>query len=314
MHIVHLMNLNFHQEAKIVRASSIVVPEYMKHRLSTGVMWFDEALGSKAKPGFIAGSVFLFAGGPGSGKSSLSRQVASMTDLDSLVNVAEESFEQVKLSLDERKFEGDFDLSNYRDVDELLQAIEKHKYQFVVIDSLQNLYSTVDHMGNELKAKPGSNRQTEICAEKIYAYAKRTMTAFVLICHSTKGGDFKGSQDLEHIIDATIMIDVEEDDEEGTSRVLSLQKNRFGLTGVDFHLNMTEHGLSLCDAPEVDETQEKISKGRSGSIKVAARQLFAAMLGCTRDQYVERLMEETGCAKPTALVNYYTLRRTRVEV
>jgi predicted ATP-dependent serine protease len=304
------MQIDFHTKSQIVRASSIVVPEYMKNRLSSGIEWFDEALGSKQKPGFIAGSVFLFAGDPGSGKSSLSRQMASMTDMDCLINCGEESFEQIKMSLEERKFGEDFDLSNYRDVDEMLEAIEKHKYQLVVIDSLQNLFSSVDHLGNELKAKPGSNRQTEICAEKIYAYAKRTLTTFILICHSTKGGDFKGSQDLEHIIDATIKIRCEEDDEEGIRRILSLEKNRFGLTSVDFHLTMTEHGLSLCDAPICDEQPSD----RRGSTKAIARKMFANMVGSTKAQFVEALVEETECAEATAQMYYYHLSRKRVVV
>lgn len=307
------MQINFHRTAEIVRANSVVVPEHMKHRLSTGIQFFDEALGSKEKPGFVAGSVFLLAGDPGSGKSTLSRQVCSMTELDSLMNLGEESFEQVKMCLEERKFEGDFDLSNYRNVDELLEVAEKHKYQMIFIDSLQNLYSELDHSGSQLKAAPGSNKQTEICAEKIYAYAKRTLTTVFLLCHSTKGGDFKGAQTLEHIIDATIMIQVDEDSAE---RTLILQKNRWGMTNIPFSLTMTEHGLSVCEfeAQEEREGKEEKVASKGSSTRAIARSLYAKMVGCTKQEYIDALQDEADISPITAGVYYYSLRRTRVDV
>jgi predicted ATP-dependent serine protease len=215
------------------------------------------------------------------------------------------------MSLDERKFEGDFDLSNFRNVDQLLEAVEKHKYQLVVVDSLQNLYSEVDHLGNEMKAAPGSNKQTEICAEKITAYAKRTLTTFILICHSTKGGDFKGSQSLEHVIDATIKISVEEDDEEGILRTLCLEKNRFGMTNINYNLEMTSHGLSLSTRVEIEEVEVETKKV---PVKRVARQMFANMLGCTKKQFAEALIEATECRYETATMYFYHLSRNRVEV
>ena len=306
------MQLNFQTNSCVIRANAVLVPDHMKLRLSTGMSWFDEALGTQDKPGFIAGEVILVAGMPGSGKSTLLRQLASMTELNTLMNVVEESFEQVKMALDDKRVEGDFDLSNYRNVDDLLKVVEEARYQVVVVDSLQNLYSETDHLGNELKAAPGSAKQVELCTEKICGYAKRTLCTFFLVGHSTKAGEFRGTATLEHIIDATVKISVDEGtDEDGnqtTTRVLQLEKNRWGMTRVEYYLGMTERGLSLIDAP----AQPEKKRSKAGSTATTARQLRADQPDATKHEFMEALIAASGCGHTTAQTYWYSLNRSAI--
>lgn len=214
-----------------------------------------------------------------------------------------------------KRFNTEFDLSNYSDVDELIAACEKHKYQILVVDSLQNLYSTTDHNGNDLNAKPGSNTQAEVCIQKLASYAKRTLTTIFCINHSTKGGDFKGSTGVEHAVDGTISLQkaINEDaDAAPGDRILELRKNRWGLTNVEFYLTMTEHGLAAVDRPE-PEVQERQASGRKNAgVKGIARQMLADNLGCTRDRFIEMLVAKTDCRRETAAMYWGMLRRERI--
>lgn len=302
------MNLTFLEE-KIVRASSVIVPEYLKHRLSTGIQWLDEALGTKEKPGFIAGSIVLIAGDPGSGKSTILRQLCSMTDLECLYNTREEHFEQVKMALDEKVLNAEFDLANYSNVDALIENAEKRKYSILVVDSVQTLWTETDINGVELKnKKAGSTIQIVACAEKLTSYAKTTGTMVWLICHATKGGDFAGPQALEHIIDAACFIDVDKED----TRILSFTKNRFGATNKQYPLCMGAHGIALAEDPEryTEEQKHKAEEGKM-PVKKIARKLFADNFGCTKDQFVQMVMDETHASLATATQYWHMLRRER---
>lgn len=318
------MQLNLSaQPAQIIRARDIKVPEHMKVRLSTGLDWFDQALGSPEKPGFIAGSVILVSAAPGGGKSTLLRQMCGLSKTNFLYNVGEEGFEQVKLALDERKFGDDFDLANYTDVDELIVSLKEGAYKGAVIDSVQNLYSRTDHRGQEVKQGAGSNRQLCLVTEKLYAFAKESLVTLFLVCHSTKSGDFKGPQQLEHTIDVSMKISVsqetvdadsgEEDSEEDdgmapdkgavqqivTRRILVMEKNRFGLTMVDYHLNMTAHGLALTSAPAEEKVVEAPKKEK-GRIRSIATKLLAEYPNFTRKEFIAELMDAADCSPFTA--------------
>lgn len=303
------MQLQFGQKSQIIRASDVIVPDYMKVRLSTGVQWFDEACGSPEKPGCIPGSVFIISAPPGGGKSTLMRQVCSMTPLKALYNVGEECFEQVVLSLEERTFGKDFDLSNFSDVDELIEIIRDGSYQLVVSDSIQNLYSRTDLQDNELKASPGSNKQVHVCSEKLASLAKdmgSSMPLIFLICHSTKAGDFKGPQSLAHVIDGDILIEVNA----GMSRrALIFKKNRFGQTGIEYVLLMTEHGLSVDTNVELENTSNAAYKRKSkGPTKQdVAMGIIEANPGISRDQFVEEMLG-AGCLQSTSVSYWHALK------
>ena len=58
--------------------NDIVVPEQMKTRIRSGLDYFDDALGKdkQGRTGFMPGSVILFTGVPGGGKTTLMLQLA----------------------------------------------------------------------------------------------------------------------------------------------------------------------------------------------------------------------------------------------
>jgi DNA repair protein RadA/Sms len=323
------MHTSFGNEPQIVSAKTLVVPDYMKVRLSTGIDFVDVLLGSQAKPGFIAGEVVLLTGDPGSGKSTLCRQVVSMIDLEALYLAGEESLFQVKLAIEDMRLSENFDLGNVTEVDDLLARVEARKYHLVVIDSIQNLFTKFDMDGRDIqKYSRGSKKQVMACVEKIYGYAKRTMTTFLLICQGTKAGDFGGPQALEHLIDCTIKIAVEdgtetegggEDGEETTVEVMVrnayAEKNRFGATAISQYLTMTPHGLAQTTAPCPPQLTAK-GKARAGKIPVkqVARQMFADLMGVTKEDFVMQLMEATEVSYATAGMYYNMLRREREAV
>jgi DNA repair protein RadA/Sms len=272
----------------------------MRHRLSTGIGWLDEALGTPETPGMIAGSVILMAGNPGSGKSTLLRQVASATDLEILYNTGEECFEQVKMALESKDLNTHFDLSNYRNVDELIAAIEKHRYQILILDSIQNLFTEANLEGNPVAGGPGGAKQLTAVAEKLTKYAKATGTIILAICHSTKAGALSGPNLLEYIIDTTVKIEVEEG-----SRSLFCQKNRWGNTQIFFELSMGPMGLSLAEPSAPKAKTSKVPK----SVKGQAREIFASKPDQSKEEFVEAVIEATGTSKATANMYYYMLQR-----
>jgi len=294
------MQITFTSKPQIVLASQVQVPDYMKVRATTGIEWFDQALGSPEKPGYVIGSVFVVAASPGAGKSTLLRQMCSMSVLGTaLYNTGEECFEQVSMSLEERRFDSNFLLANYREVNELLAAVKaRPDVRVLVIDSLQNLYSETDHQGNPLGGAPGSKKQIVCVAEKIAAFCKETLVTAFMICHSTKSGDFSGPQTLEHVVDGSIKITAVDE-----LRSLTLEKNRWGLSGRAYYLGMSEHGFTIQDAPEGAER-----RGGKESKMDIARRLKSENDGIEKEDFIEMLISETGCGASTASTYWYSAR------
>ncbi|MBX7078193.1 MAG: DNA repair protein RadA [Nannocystaceae bacterium] len=214
------------------------------HRLASGVGEVDRVLGG----GLVRGSVALFSGAPGIGKSTLLLQVgAGLARGGKAVLYAsgEESTAQVAgraqrlgaahprlLLMAETRMEAVLDAAR-----ELALAGE---LEAVVIDSVQTVYSAA------AEGLPGNVAQIRTCAAQLVSFAKLHEVPVVLVGHVTKDGQLAGPRVLEHLVDVVLSFD---GDDERALRLLRASKNRFGSTTELGVFEMTAEGLREIDNP-----------------------------------------------------------------
>ncbi len=202
-------------------------------RTPTGLDELDRVLGG----GVVPGGVVLIGGDPGIGKSTLLLQAvdALSARLKVLYVTGEESGAQValrarRLGLDGTRVRV---LAEIR-LERILATVEAEKPAFVVIDSIQTLYS------DQLTSAPGSVAQVRECAAQLTRTAKAGGAAMVLVGHVTKEGALAGPRVLEHIVDTVLYF---EGDTHSSFRLVRAIKNRFGAVNEIGVFAMTERGL-----------------------------------------------------------------------
>lgn len=224
--------------ARTRRLSEVDVSE-SKNRFSSHNGELDRVLGG----GFVEGGVVLLGGDPGIGKSTLLLQtIAKMSATMPVLYVSgEESDEQIALRA--RRLGLDIDnVDSFCSVDleSILGAMGQHAAKFVVIDSIQTIYSGM------LESAPGSVSQVRQCAADLTRYAKTQGTIIVLVGHVTKDGSIAGPRVLEHIVDAVLYF---EGDPQMSFRMIRAFKNRFGAINEVGVFSMGENGLSEVSNP-----------------------------------------------------------------
>jgi DNA repair protein RadA/Sms len=219
-------------------------------RLTSGMPEVDRVLGG----GFVPGSIALFGGDPGIGKSTLLLQLAARLaerGLSVLYVTGEESAAQVRGRAERVGAVVDgLQLAATTDLDVALAAIESSSPALAVVDSVQTLTSA------DLSGPAGSVGQVREVAARLAEAAKRGGTCVALVGHVTKEGTVAGPRTLEHLVDAVIYL---EGERLGTTRLLRAAKNRFGSTDEVGVLEMRGDGLTeVADASrfflESDET------------------------------------------------------------
>ncbi|MBM3924746.1 MAG: DNA repair protein RadA [SAR202 cluster bacterium] len=209
-------------------------------RISMGMPEVDTVLGG----GLVSGSLLLFAGEPGVGKSTLLLQVASHVSGQGrqvLYVSGEESERQIKLRSDRMALSGQgvFLLAE-TDVDLILQRLNEMKPALAIIDSIQTLST------QEIESGPGGVAQVRECALRLLRWAKASSTPVLLAGHVTKDGALAGPRVLEHMVDVVLYLDGEN---LGAHRVLRSVKNRFGSTNEVAILQMDGKGLKEVQDP-----------------------------------------------------------------
>jgi DNA repair protein RadA/Sms len=202
-------------------------------RTPTGQEELDRVLGG----GIVAGGVTLIGGDPGIGKSTLLLQAADALSrtMAVLYVSGEESGAQVALRARRLGLDG----SRVRvlaeiQLEKILAALDAEQPAFVVIDSIQTLYS------DALTSAPGSVAQVRECAAQLTRAAKARGIAVVLVGHVTKEGALAGPRVLEHIVDSVLYF---EGDTHSSFRLVRAIKNRFGAVNEIGVFAMTERGL-----------------------------------------------------------------------
>ena len=205
-------------------------------RLASGIGEADRVLGG----GFVPGSIILFGGDPGIGKSTLLLQlaarIAARDGARVLYVTGEESAAQVRGRAERLDAVVDgLSLAATTDLDAALAAIEAEAPLLAVVDSVQTMTS------GELSGPAGSVGQVREVASRLAEVAKRTGTCVALVGHVTKEGTVAGPRTLEHLVDAVIYL---EGERLGSTRLLRAAKNRFGSTDEVGVLEMRGDGLA----------------------------------------------------------------------
>ncbi|MBV8659788.1 MAG: DNA repair protein RadA [Burkholderiales bacterium] len=202
-------------------------------RTLTGSDELDRVLGG----GLVRGAVVLIGGDPGIGKSTLLLQtLAHVGQQNKVLYVSgEESAQQIALRARRLAVEADaVRLLAEINLETVINALEREKPDFAVIDSIQTLYT------EQMQSAPGSVAQVRECAAQLTRYAKTTGTTILLVGHVTKEGALAGPRVLEHIVDAVLYF---EGDTHSSFRLIRAQKNRFGAVNELGVFAMTERGL-----------------------------------------------------------------------
>jgi DNA repair protein RadA/Sms len=216
--------------------------------ISTEIKEFDRVLGK----GIVQGSVTLFAGEPGIGKSTLLTQLVGK--VGGLYIAGEESAEQIALRVKRLgvKSEG-FDIFESNSVEEIEEYLNRvnNLYKIIVVDSIQV-------MGCEnATGVIGSVGQIKESTFRLVQLAKKLKVAMFIVGHVTKEGDIAGPKILEHMVDTVLYFEGEKN---GELRILRANKNRFGPTDEVGIFKMTEKGLLDVNSEDLNLVNDNKNK------------------------------------------------------
>ena len=205
-------------------------------RITSGISELDRVLGG----GIVLGSMILISGEPGIGKSTLIIQSANSIALNNgtvLYVSGEESEEQVKLRADRvcKKLSDNLLIFPETNIESALAACEQTKPKFLVIDSIQTMYS------EELDNTAGSITQIRACSNLLMKYAKTNNVPIFIVAHVNKSGDLAGPKTIEHMVDCVLNFVGERDRD---LRILRSVKNRFGTTEEIGAFSMGQRGMT----------------------------------------------------------------------
>ncbi len=183
----------------------------------------DQELNRVLGGGLVPGSLILFGGEPGIGKSTLLLQLAiRQKNMKVLYISGEESEEQIKMRANRISMDN---TSCYLLTETYTPTIFHHIHdvqpELVIIDSIQTLHT------NTIDSSPGSISQIKECAGEFLKYAKESSVPVFMIGHITKEGQIAGPKLLEHMVDTVLQF---EGDRHYIYRLLRTTKNRFGST------------------------------------------------------------------------------------
>lgn len=209
------------------------IEEKETFRIKTDVEELDRVLGG----GFVIGSLTLLGGEPGIGKSTLILQICNNVKVDGkiLYVSGEESAEQIKTRADRIKIKNDNLLFLAEtDIDNVELALEKTQAKFVIIDSIQTMFS------DEISSIAGSVSQVREITARIMKMCKQSGITTIIIGHVTKDGNIAGPRVLEHMVDTVLYL---EGERYFSYRILRGVKNRFGSTNEIGMFEMQNEGL-----------------------------------------------------------------------
>ena len=202
--------------SQIQKLSDVSLEE--QARIPTGMGEFDRVLGG----GLVGGSAVLIGGHPGAGKSTLLLQTLChlARQLPVLYVSGEESVQQIALRAQRLNLPMDaLSILAETSVASITETAQETRPRILVIDSIQVMHAP------DVESAPGSVSQVRESAAWLTRFAKQTGTVLILVGHVTKDGSLAGPKVLEHMIDASVMLESSGDSRFRTLRAI---KNRFG--------------------------------------------------------------------------------------
>ena len=263
-----------------------------KERLKTEFDSLNEVLGG----GILRGSVILFAGQPGIGKSTILMQIcAKIANGHKVLYVSgEESAGQVKMRAVRLGANSEtLSFAASTSGNDIAKTIADGEFELVIVDSIQTLAI------NEISSAPGTVSQITNSGNLIIQAAKKTDTAVIIVGHVTKEGTLAGPKVLEHLVDVVLNF---EGDRYGGFKTIRAVKNRFGSTSEAAIFEMTEKGLQEVQNPSAALLAER--QNTDGSI-------ILATLEGTRPLLVEiqALVSTTNFGYPKRAASGFDLNR-----
>jgi DNA repair protein RadA/Sms len=247
------------REGRAVPSSQATAQSESMPRLGTSITELDRVLGG----GLVPGSVTLLGGAPGIGKSTLLLQACAGLARGGhtvLYASGEESVAQVASRA--QRLDAAHDalllLAETRS-EAILDATTAASPGVVVVDSIQTVYSA------DQDGLPGNVSQIRAVTAQLVSHAKSRGVPVVIVGHVTKDGQLAGPRLLEHMVDAVLSF---EGDEERATRLLRATKNRFGSTQELGVFEMSGEGLRQIPNPSEAFLSER-PEGAVGSCVTA---------------------------------------------
>lgn len=242
------------------------VPSDGQARLQLGDVEFNRTLGG----GLVPGSLILFGGEPGIGKSTLMLQTAMcQKNWSTLYISGEESASQIRMRAERiGPIPDKLLVLTETNTGRIFDAIADIQPDVLIVDSIQTLHTSA------LESSPGSVSQIRECTAELMHYAKTSNTPVFLIGHITKEGSLAGPKVLEHMVDVVLQF---EGDRHHAYRILRSIKNRFGSTNELGIYEMLGSGLKQVSNPS-EILINQIDEDLSGSAIAATMEGMRPML------------------------------------
>jgi DNA repair protein RadA/Sms len=238
--VVNKKSESFHYaqaQSDITPLNSVSLQE--QDRFHTGYEELNRVLGG----GLVVGSVVLIGGDPGIGKSTLLLQtVTHLAKVHKVLYVSgEESLSQIALRA-KRMDLGvpELHLLAETQVETIIHKASQYAPQVMVIDSIQTMFT------DSQTGSPGGVGQLREATAQLVRFAKSSNTTIFLVGHVTKEGALAGPRVLEHMVDAVLYFEGQQD---SRFRVIRAIKNRFGAVNELGVFAMTEKGLKEVTNP-----------------------------------------------------------------
>lgn len=249
----------------VVSLTEIEVHE--AQRLVTGSQELDRVLGG----GLVPASLILVGGDPGIGKSTLILQTcAKIAQSKRVLYVSgEESVGQIRMRADRLgAVHPNVLMVSETSFERIEGVIEKEKPEFVVIDSIQTVYT------EKLSSAPGSVSQVRDVTGQLLRISKKNGITVFVVGHVTKEGALAGPRVLEHMVDTVLYFEGERHQD---FRVLRAVKNRFGSTNEIGVFEMSGQGLMDVTNPSTMMLEGR-SRDQAGSAVVGLMEGTRPML------------------------------------
>lgn len=254
---------------------------------------FSSELNQVLGGGLIDGTIILLGGSPGSGKTTLSTQIAG--DLSNrgekiLYISGEESAQQIKYRLNKFNFSSNnFLILESDNIQDILDEAELTKPRLMIIDSIQTIHS------DTLDSTAGTVSQIRECAARLQWFGKNNNISVIIIGHVTKDNTIAGPKILEHLVDVTLYL---ESDDYGNYRILRSIKNRFGSSPEIGIFEMDNNGLRDVLDPSgvfMSEHSSGISGASIGVMMEGSRGILSEVQSLVDDnEYASPMRSSTG--------------------